>query len=500
MLSGFYRAIARIRAVIQSRDLDRSLDAEIESHIRLRTEDYVSRGVLPTEAERLARIEFGGIAQLREAHREMRSLPFIDTIVQDLRYAFRGMRRNAAFTTFTILIAGLGIGASSTVFSMVNALLLRPLPFHDPGRLVWMSNGNEATSTQTEHYSDLRAFNRSFSDLAAFADWGAGNRELTGSGEPDRLTSVPVTANFFTLLEVQPALGRWFTTEECQGKYYAPPAMLLSYNFWHRRFASDPGIVGRKLTLDNQPVTVVGVLPKSFDFGSIFTPGTQMDIFVPWPELEDPNKPHGNTMRIIGRLKPGATIQSAQAELSILAKQLERQHPERNGVLPLLVPLAQHVSGASAAGFVCAGLCSRCRDADCLRQSCKLAIGKAERTSERNGDTNGIGSRTLSTTPADDHRERSALLLWGCARSLSSPWQACVRFHISTHSIFRFWQPSRLTDADWLSLCWQRSRQAYSSACCRRCRRAPHPFAKVSKMAVVVQLAVSSMLGSVTAW
>ncbi len=188
---------------------------------------------------------------------------WISDLAQDLRYAFRGMRRNTGFATFTILIAGLGIGASSAVFSVVNAVLLRPLPFRDPGRLIWMSNGNEATSTQTEHYSDLRALNRSFSDLAAFADWGVGNRQLLGSGEPDRLTSVPVTANFFTLLGVQPAIGRWFTAEECRGKYSAPPAMLLSYSFWQRRFASDPSIVGRKLTLDSQPVIVVGVLPKS---------------------------------------------------------------------------------------------------------------------------------------------------------------------------------------------------------------------------------------------
>ncbi len=271
---------------------------------------------------------------------------WISDLAQDLRYAFRGMRRNAGFTTFTILIAGLGIGASSAVFSLVNALLLRPLPFRDPGRLVWMSNGNDATSTQTEHYSDLRALNRSFSDLAAFADWGVGDRQLTGSGEPDRLTSVPVTANFFPLLGVQPAIGRWFTAEECRQKYSAPPAMLLSYNFWQRQFAGDPGIVGRKLTLDNQSAVVVGVLPKSFDFGSIFAPGTQMDIFVPWP-LADPAKPQGNTMRIIGRLKSGATIQSAQAELRILAQQLEKQHAERNGVSPKLAPLAQHVSAAA---------------------------------------------------------------------------------------------------------------------------------------------------------
>src|SRR3954465_7868844 len=154
------------------------------------------------------------------------------------------MRRNTGFTTFTILIAGLGIGASSTVFSVVNALLLRPLPFRDPGRLVWITNGDDWT-TQAEHYSDLRASNRSFSDLAGFAGYGVGDRQLTGTGEPERLTSVPVTGNFFSVLGVQPAMGRWFASEECQGTYRAPPAMLLSHHFWRGRFGSDPGVVGR---------------------------------------------------------------------------------------------------------------------------------------------------------------------------------------------------------------------------------------------------------------
>ena len=218
---------------------------------------------------------------------------WMSDLAQDLRHSFRGMRRDAGFTAFTILIAGLGIGASSTVFSVVNALLLRPLPFRDPGRLVWITNGDDWTTTQTEHYSDLRELNRSFSDLAGWSGfYRAGDNELTGTGEPERLTSVPVTGNFFALLGVQPAIGRSFTTEECQGRYSAPPAMLLSYSFWRRRFASDPNVVGRKLTLNNQPVTVVGVLPASFDFGSVFAPGTPVDIFIPWP-LTDKTKPHG---------------------------------------------------------------------------------------------------------------------------------------------------------------------------------------------------------------
>jgi predicted permease len=210
--------------------------------------------------------------------------------------------------------------------------------------LVFITNGDDWTNTQAEHYSDLRELNQSFSDLAGFAGWGVGDRQLTGTGEPERLTSVPVTGNFFAVLGVQPAIGRSFTAAECQGRYSAPPAMLLSYSFWRRRFAADPNVVGRKLTLNNNPVTVVGVLPASFDFGSVFAPGTLIDIFVPWP-LTDKTKPQGNTMKIVGRLKPGATVRGAQAELTMLGKQLESRHPERNYIAPLLVPLAQRVSG-----------------------------------------------------------------------------------------------------------------------------------------------------------
>jgi predicted permease len=315
----------------------------MEFHIESMAQELAAEGMSEPEARAAAHRKFGNMTQKSEDARSTWIARWMSDLMQDLRHALRGMRRDAGFTAFTILIAGLGIGASSTVFSVVNALLLRPLPFRDPARLVWISNG-ESWSTQAEHYSDLRELNRSFSDLAGWGDYGVGDRELTGTGEPERLSSVPVTGNFFALLGVQPAIGRSFTTEECQGKYSAPPAMLLSYSFWRRRFALDPNVVGRKLTLNNRPVTVAGVLPASFDFGSVFAPGTLVDIFVPWPVTDD-TKPHGNTMKIVGRLKQGATVQGAQAELTMLGKQLESQHPERNGLDPRLVPLAQRVSG-----------------------------------------------------------------------------------------------------------------------------------------------------------
>ena len=323
----------------------RLLWEEMQFHIESLTEELVRQGTPEPVARAAAYRKFGNMTQKSEEARSTWIARWISDLAQDLRCSFRGMRRDAGFTAFTILIAGLGIGASSTVFSVVNALLMRPLPFRDPGRLVWITNGDDWTSTQTEHYSDLREVNRSFDDLAGFAGYGVGDRQLTGSGEPERLTSVPVTGNFFAVLGVQPAIGRSFTAEECEGRYSAPPAALLSYSFWRWRFASDPNVVGRKLTLNNRPVTVVGVLPASFDFGSIFAPGTPIDLFVPWP-LTDKTKPMGNTMKLIGRLKPGATVQGAQAELSTLGRQLGSQHPERNPIAPKLVPLEQHVSGA----------------------------------------------------------------------------------------------------------------------------------------------------------
>ena len=320
------------------------LERELQSDLALEEEEQRERGLSSEEARYAALRAFGNPTLIHEQTHATWSWSWLESLASDLKYGYRGMCRNAGSTLFAILIVGLGIGGASTVFSVVNALLLRPLPFRDPGQLVWISNA-ENYSTQAEHYSDLRDQNQSFSDLAGWAGvYNSGDQELTGTGEPERLTSVPVTANFFTLLGVQPAIGRLFTREESQGKYSAPPAMLLSDSFWRRRFASDPKVVGQTLTLNNHPVIVAGVLPASFDFASVFAPGTPIDIFIPWP-LTDQTKPAGNTMAVVGRLKPGATVAGAQAEFTVLAKQLVSQHPERNPIRPRLVPLEQHVSG-----------------------------------------------------------------------------------------------------------------------------------------------------------
>ncbi|MBI4906874.1 MAG: ABC transporter permease [Acidobacteria bacterium] len=279
----------------------------------------------------------------------MTSAPnWLNDLIQDLQYTFRTLRREAGFTTFAVLIAGLGIGASSTVFSVVNALLVRPLPFHDPKSLMWIAgdakDGNlSGVTLQVGHLIDLRDTNKSFAELAGyFAFYGVGDAKLTSNGEPERLSEVPVSQNFFPVLGVKPVLGRTFNDEE--SKWNAPKTVLLSHGFWKRRFASDPTIVGRSLTINDRPAAVIGVLPESFDFGSVFAPGSRIDLFSAFPLSPETNR-WGNTLAVVGRLKPGVGPGGAQAELTPLAAEIERRHPERNTLRPRITPLEEKVSG-----------------------------------------------------------------------------------------------------------------------------------------------------------
>lgn len=243
--SSWGRLRRRLRFFLSRRERQRLLWEEMEFHIESMAEDFAAEGMTQAEALAAARRQFGNMTRQAEESRNVWLVRWFSDLTQDLQYAFRGMKRDAGFTAFVVLIAGLGIGASSTVFSVVNALLLRPLPFRDPGRLVWISNVE--WSTQVDNFKDLRAQNGSFTDLAGWSGYGAGDWQLTGSGEPERVTGVPVTQNLFPLLGVEAVLGRSFTPDECQGRASAPPAVLLSHGFWQRRFASDPLVVGRQL-------------------------------------------------------------------------------------------------------------------------------------------------------------------------------------------------------------------------------------------------------------
>jgi len=231
----------------------------------------------------------------------------------------------------------------------VNTLLIRPLPFKDPARLAWIANHEDGTgdlsgmTSQVDHFLDLRAQNKSFEDMAAYmAFYGVGDAKLIGDGEPERFTSVPVSQNFFPLLGVEPQLGRQFSADEC--KWNGPRVTMLSDGVWRRKFGADPKIIGRALPFDGGPVTVVGVLPASFDFATVFAAGSLIDIFQPFPLSPETNR-WGNTLSIVGRLKPGVSVQSAQAEVTLLAALDRQTHKDRNDFEPRVSALPEHVSG-----------------------------------------------------------------------------------------------------------------------------------------------------------
>jgi predicted permease len=268
-------------------------------------------------------------------------------LLQDLRHALRRLRRDAGFAVFAILIAGLGIGASATVFSIVNTLLLRPLPFEKPAELVWIGNNNvpglSGQTTQVGYMLDLRERSQTLSAVAGyFAFYGVGDHHLRTGGEPERVSGVPVSENFFSVLGVRPLLGRSFSAEE--SAWRGPKAVMLGHAFWERRFGRDPGIVGSSIVINDEPHTVVGVLPASFDFATVFAPGSRLDLYLPFPLGPETDR-WGNTMAMIGRLQPGVTAAQAHAEMTALAPQMRREHPERNTFAGFVKPLADQVSG-----------------------------------------------------------------------------------------------------------------------------------------------------------
>ena len=344
------RALAnRVAAVFRKSDLDEDFSSELAAHLEFLTEENIKLGMTPEEARRVANIRLGGVEATKELHRDTRGLPFFETLKQDLKYTFRTLRRDAGFTTFAILIVGLGIAACCTIFSVVNTLLVRPLPFRDPAHLMWMANeadneGNDLSgrTVQVGHLLDYRERNRSFEDIAGFmAFYGTGDAKLTGSGEPERLTNVPVSQNFFPLLGVEPERGRNFTADEA--KFNGPNVVLITHGLWKRRFGLDPNILSKPLTINEQATSVIGILPESFDFGTVFAPGTHVDTFSVFPLTEETNR-WGNTMALVSRLKAGTSLASAQAEGDVISQQIVKDHPDRNTFGPKITPLATYVS------------------------------------------------------------------------------------------------------------------------------------------------------------
>jgi predicted permease len=290
-------------------------------------------------------------------------------LVQDIRYAFRAIRREPGLTVFAALIIGLGVAANTSVFSVMSPLMLRPLPFHEPGRLVWVANATEGgmslVTSRTSNLRDFRTLNQSFEGLTGyFAFFEYESYRLVGDGPPERLVGVGVAHDFLDVLGVTPLLGRNFVDEE-RG-WGGRPAAILTHGFWMRRFGGDPAVVGRSLSLNDQPTEVVGVLPPSFDFASTFAPASRVDFLRVFP-ISDETDNWGNTLSMIGRLRPGATVETAQADLDGIIAGLQEADPGRWGLGANVRGLQDQIAGdirgammllAAAAGVVLLVACA----------------------------------------------------------------------------------------------------------------------------------------------
>ncbi len=269
---------------------------------------------------------------------------------QDMAQAARAVTRAPGFYLFTALIIGLGVGASAAVYSVMKPLFLAPLPFEAPQELVWVARAEVTGVASLSHVTsrsgnlrDFRARSRTFAGLTgfnAFSQQRAYN--LTGVGKPERLVGFGVAHDFLQVLGVQPLMGRGFTLQE--GLNDGPRAVILSHGFWRRRYAADPSLVGTAIILNGEPHAVVGILPASFDFASLFAPGNRVDFLIPYP-VSDATDRHGNEVIILGRMAPGVTPEVAQADLDAVLAGLEEEQPDRWGLMAHLTPLQEHVAG-----------------------------------------------------------------------------------------------------------------------------------------------------------
>jgi len=353
--SPFWRRYARFFGPDPAADVN----DELRFHLETKTEDLISHGWTPEAARKEAERQFGDLRTVRrigqhigeKMEQSRRIADYWTDLSQDVRYTFRTLSRDPGFSVISILILALAIGANVAVFSVVNTLLLRPLPFPNAHELVWIAPspsacGLSCATYSADAYEEFHAMSRVYQDVTGYQAFTIYNTYvLTGRGEPDPASGYEVIGNFFQVLGVQPAVCRFFSSEESRT---APPVTVLSNAFWRRRFNSDPTIVGQAIELDGKPITVVGILPESFDFGAVFSPGTKVDLFVPLNF--DKQRQWGNIVTLIGRLKPGATVAQALDDANRVARDIyfNVKYPETLGrykgnLIPQ--PLKDYVTG-----------------------------------------------------------------------------------------------------------------------------------------------------------
>jgi predicted permease len=333
------------RAFLHRRELDDELDDEIRYHIEAKTEENAAKGMPREEARRAARIELGGVEQLKENMRSVRAGAWLETLLQDIRFGLRMLRKNPGFTAVAVLTLALGIGGNTAIFSVVDAVLLRPLPYPGSDRLMMVYQAAPQLGTAGPSYPNFQDWQRTprnFEELVAFR---TSQFALSGNGEATNVIAGAVTSGYFTMFRVKPILGRTFEPgDDVPG---TAGVAVLSERLWRSRFGSDPAIIGKTIQLEPRPFTVIGVVPGNF------RPQIPDSHAVLWvPLLQDSiagqlyKRRGGHYLSAAGRLKQGVTLEQAQSELDSIQQALQRQYPDANeGWGARIVPLQEDLAG-----------------------------------------------------------------------------------------------------------------------------------------------------------
>jgi hypothetical protein len=335
MLTWLAVLAARIHGLFTGHRQDAEFELELASHHDLVTDEHIRRGMSAGDARREAILRFGGPVQIKEEQHERRSVPFVETTLQDLRYGVRALRKSPAYSLVAIATLAIGIGAGTAVFSVAGAVLLRPLPYKAPDELVRIFETNPLRRwtrniAAPANYADWRTRNKSFTGIGAYEQFttngsGAGDVFLTGFGEPQALKSLGVSGNLFDVLGAAPLLGRTFAEEEqWEGR---SRVAVLSYGLWQSAFGGDPAIVGRTIALSGRAYDVVGVMPRTF-----FFPGRDVQLWIPFgytPDLlKTARRPHW--LGVVARRRQGVSFEQARDDMTAMARDLEKQYPDTN--------------------------------------------------------------------------------------------------------------------------------------------------------------------------
>ncbi|MCI0533971.1 MAG: ABC transporter permease [Verrucomicrobiales bacterium] len=316
----------RLRALFQKEKLDARMDDEMRSHIEMQTQENIDAGMKPEEARYDALRQFGWVESIKETCREQRGVSWIENLGQDIRYGARMLRKNPGFTAVAVLTLALGIGANTAIFSVVNAVLLKPLPYPESERLLWLGENAPNFPTRSIAYPnflDWRAQQTAFENLGVYNFTSV---NLTSHGEPVRLEAARISAGVFPALRIQPALGRFFTEEE--DRPGVEPVLMLGHALWQSRFGGDADVLNQSLNIDGRPYSVVGVMPAGFAF-----PGP-VDVWTPvglWAN-DGGYKARGSHPGLfaVARLKPSVSLEQARSEMNAIAARLEQEYPDSN--------------------------------------------------------------------------------------------------------------------------------------------------------------------------